>query len=54
MFKKYQMKGQDPYSNHYDTQNLWIVKPSNLSRGRGIYIVDNISEVNIDEDQAII
>jgi hypothetical protein len=54
MFKKYQMKGLDPYSNHYATQNLWIVKPSNLSRGRGIYIVDNISEVNIDEDQAII
>ena len=28
---------------------MWIVKPANLSRGRGIYIVDNISEVNVEE-----
>lgn len=34
-------------------QNLWIVKPANLSRGRGIYIIDNIQEVNID-DNAIV
>jgi hypothetical protein len=27
--------------------NLWIVKPANLSRGRGIYLVDDISEVNV-------
>jgi len=35
-------------------KNLWIVKPTNLSRGRGIYIIDDISEVNIEEDAAII
>jgi len=37
-----------------DKKNLWIVKPSNLSRGRGIYIVDDVSEVNLDEDTAVI
>ena len=26
---------------------MWIVKPANLSRGRGIYLVDDISEVNV-------
>lgn len=35
-------------------RNLWIVKPTNLSRGRGIYIVDDISEVNIEDEAAII
>lgn len=34
-------------------RNLWIVKPANLSRGRGIYIIDDVSEVNLD-DTAII
>lgn len=34
-------------------KNLWIVKPTNSSRGRGIYIIDNVSEVNL-EDVAII
>lgn len=34
-------------------RNLWIVKPHNLSRGRGIYIVDDVSEVCLDE-QAVI
>ena len=27
----------------------WIVKPTALSRGRGIYLVDDISDVPIDE-----
>ena len=35
-------------------KNLWIVKPTNLSRGRGIYIIDDISEVNIEDEAAII
>lgn len=30
-------------------RNQWIVKPANLSRGRGIYIIDDIGEVNVDE-----
>lgn len=29
---------------------MWIVKPSSSSRGRGIYIIDDISEVPIDEN----
>lgn len=29
--------------------SLWIVKPHNLSRGRGIYLVDDPSEVSIEE-----
>ena len=40
-------KAQDP------KRNLWIVKPANLSRGRGIYIVDDISEVNVDDVSVI-
>ena len=34
-------------------KNLWIVKPANMSRGRGIYIIDDVSEVHLD-DNAII
>ena len=30
-------------------RNLWIVKPANMSRGRGIYIVDDVAEVNVDD-----
>ena len=32
---------------------MWIVKPTNSSRGRGIYIIDDVSEVNL-EDPSII
>ena len=28
---------------------MWIVKPANLSRGRGIYLIDDIAEVNVDD-----
>jgi hypothetical protein len=28
---------------------MWIVKPHNLSRGRGIYLVEDVSEVSLDE-----
>jgi tubulin polyglutamylase TTLL5 len=34
-------------------RNLWIVKPNNLSRGRGIYLVEDPSEVNIEEPSVI-
>lgn len=26
-------------------KNIWIVKPANLSRGRGIHLLDNIHEL---------
>lgn len=29
--------------------NQWIIKPQNSSQGKGIYIIDDISEVPIDE-----
>jgi tubulin polyglutamylase TTLL5 len=29
------------------------VKPANLSRGRGIYLVDDISEVNVDDTSVV-
>ena len=32
-----------------NSSSLWIVKPHNLSRGRGIYLVDDPSEVSIEE-----
>ena len=28
---------------------MWIVKPSNSSRGRGIHIIDDINDLNVDE-----
>ena len=30
-------------------KNLWIVKPTNSSRGRGIYIIDDVAEVNLED-----
>ena len=29
-------------------ENLWIVKPNALSRGRGIYLIEDPSQVNLD------
>ena len=29
---------------------MWIIKPQNSSQGKGIYIIDDISEVPIDEN----
>ena len=37
------LKQQDP------RRNVWIVKPSNSSRGRGIHIIDDINDLNVDE-----
>jgi len=34
---------------HKEKKSMWIVKPTALSRGRGIYLVDNISEVPVEE-----
>jgi len=36
-----------------DDQNLWIVKPSASSKGRGIYLIDDISEAPIKENCVI-
>jgi len=30
-------------------RNAWIVKPANSSRGRGIYIIEDVNDLNIDE-----
>jgi hypothetical protein len=32
---------------------MWIVKPANLSRGRGIYLVDDVNEVNVEDTSVI-
>lgn len=32
---------------------MWIVKPSNSSRGRGIYLVDDPSEISTEDDSVI-
>jgi hypothetical protein len=34
-------------------RNLWIVKPANLSRGRGIYLIDDVNEVSVEETSVI-
>ena len=32
---------------------MWIVKPANSSQGKGIYIVDDINDVNVDDTSVI-
>ena len=34
-------------------KNIWIVKPANLSRGRGIYLIDDVNEVNVEDTSVI-
>jgi tubulin polyglutamylase TTLL5 len=33
--------------------SLWIVKPQNLSRGRGIYLIDDIAEISLDDPAVV-
>ena len=44
------------FQNHYAAlvesepkKNIWIVKPANLSRGRGIHLLDDIRDLHIDD-----
>jgi len=30
-------------------KNIWIVKPANLSRGRGIHLIDSLKDVMVDD-----
>jgi tubulin polyglutamylase TTLL5 len=39
----------DFYSHFKREPGRWIIKPSSSSRGRGIYLVDSLNEVPIDE-----
>lgn len=32
---------------------MWIVKPANSSRGRGIHLIDDINDLNVDEMSVI-
>lgn len=34
--------------NQINSSPLWIIKPSQSSRGRGIYLIDDVSECPID------
>ena len=36
-----------------DEPNYWIIKPSQSSRGRGIYMIDDINEVPLNEGLVI-
>jgi hypothetical protein len=38
---------------HESKKNVWIIKPANACQGRGIYIVDDINDVNVDETSVI-
>lgn len=34
-------------------KNIWIVKPANLSRGRGIHLIDSLNDVVVDDTSVI-
>ena len=33
---------------------MWIVKPTQSSQGKGIYIIDDLNELNLKDDRAVI
>jgi tubulin polyglutamylase TTLL2 len=36
-----------------DPRNYWIMKPTSSSRGRGIYLVDNLGDVTYGEPMVV-
>lgn len=45
----HQLRQQQDSGPEKDKLNQWIIKPINSSQGKGIFIIDDISEVPIDE-----
>ena len=48
------------FCNHFNLErkktgksSLWIVKPQNLSRGRGIYLIDDVAEISLDDPSVV-
>jgi phosphoribosylamine-glycine ligase len=31
--------------SHFEGKNIWILKPTGLNRGKGIHVVDSVSQV---------
>lgn len=38
---------------HESKKNVWILKPANSSQGKGIYLIDDINDVNVEETSVI-
>lgn len=38
---------------HESKKNVWIIKPANSCQGKGIYIIDDINDVNVDDTSVI-
>ena len=39
--------------HHNNKNNVWIVKPANACQGRGIHIIDEVRDVNVNEKSVI-
>ena len=47
--KKFNYNINHKFLRYWINKNLWIVKPCNLSGGNGIYAIDNIFNIDVDE-----